>query len=156
MFKEMRKKGRQVCDEQIEEILKKGEYGTMATISENGYPYVVPLNYVYCDNSIYFHCAKEGHKLEDIKRNNNVSFNVVIDTEILSEKYTTLYKSVTLFGQAKEIKEVSNKREILVKLLQKYMPDKIKDGMKNTEDVINKALTIIKIDIEHVTGKANS
>ncbi len=66
MFKEMRKKDREVLGEDIEKILTNGEYGVLATVGENGYPYTVPLSYVYQDNSIYFHCAKEGHKLDNI------------------------------------------------------------------------------------------
>ncbi|NLB53024.1 MAG: hypothetical protein GX808_08820 [Syntrophomonadaceae bacterium] len=54
------------------ELLKAGEYGVLSSVSENGYAYGVPLNYVYFDNSIYFHCAAEGRKLDDIKKNDKV------------------------------------------------------------------------------------
>ena len=57
MFREMRRKEKQLGKEMVEDILKKGEYGTLATIGENGYPYALPLSYDYFDGKIYFHGA---------------------------------------------------------------------------------------------------
>ena len=81
MRKQMRRKDRQVFGKDIEDILINGEYGTLSTIGDNGYPYIVPLNYIYYNNSIYFHCAKDGHKLENIRQSNKVCFCVVTDTD---------------------------------------------------------------------------
>ena len=63
-FREMRRKDRQVYDDMVSEILEKGEYGVISVSGENGYPYGVPVNYVYLNGNIYIHCAKTGHKLD--------------------------------------------------------------------------------------------
>lgn len=153
MFKKMRKKSREVFDELIEDILANGEYGILSTISENGYPYVVPLSYVYYDRSLYIHCALEGHKLENINRNSKVSFCVVTDTEVIPSKFSTKYKSVIAFGIASEVKG-DLKQVILMELIKKYSPDFLETGKKYVEKAKD-STTIIKIDIKHMTGKSN-
>lgn len=152
MFKEMRKKDREVLGEDIEKILTNGEYGVLATVGENGYPYTVPLSYVYQDNSIYFHCAKEGHKLDNIEKNHKVSFCVVTDTEVLPGKFSTNYKSIIAFGEAKELTGVL-KRDILFKFIEKYSQSFIEEGKRYIERAQDSA-KIIEIEIEHITGKS--
>lgn len=151
MFKEMRRKDKQVFDEEIVEILTNGEYGTFSSISENGYPYGVPVNYVYHDNCIYFHCANEGHKLNNIKTNNKVSFCVVSDTKIISEKFSTKYKSVIAFGDASLVTGES-KDLALIKIIEKYSSDFVEMGKKYI-DKSKDNTKVIKIDIKHMTGK---
>ncbi|MBE6060669.1 MAG: pyridoxamine 5'-phosphate oxidase family protein, partial [Clostridium sulfidigenes] len=138
MFKEMRKKDREVLGEDIEKILTNGEYGVLATVGENGYPYTVPLSYVYQDNSIYFHCAKEGHKLDNIEKNHKVSFCVVTDTEVLPGKFSTNYKSIIAFGEAKELTGVL-KRDILFKFIEKYSQSFIEEGKRYIERAQDRA-----------------
>jgi len=152
MFKEMRKKDREVLGEDIEKILTNGEYGVLATVGENGYPYTVPLSYVYQDNSIYFHCAKEGHKLDNIEKNHKVSFCVVTDTEVLPGKFSTNYKSIIAFGEAKELTGVL-KRDILFKFIEKYSQSFIEEGKRYIERAQDSA-KIVEIKTEHITGKS--
>lgn len=152
MFREMRKKDREVFGEDIEIILTNGEYGVLATVGENGYPYTVPLSYVYQDNSIYFHCAKEGHKLDNIEKNHKVSFCVVTDTEVLPGKFSTNYKSIIAFGEAKELTGVL-KRDILFKFIEKYSQSFIEEGKRYIERAQDSA-KIVEIKIEHITGKS--
>jgi len=152
MFREMRRKDRQIYDVLVTEILEKGEYGVISIIGENGYPYGVPVNYAYHQDSIYFHCAKTGHKLDAIRKDCRVSFCVVTDTELLPADFSTKYKSVIAFGSAKEI-DGDEKKRALLKLIDKYSP-----GFKNEgRDYVDKehaGTTIVKITIEHITGKA--
>ncbi|KEZ87022.1 MFS transporter [Clostridium sulfidigenes] len=152
MFREMRKKDREVFGEYIEIILTNGEYGVLATVGENGYPYTVPLSYVYQDNSIYFHCAKEGHKLDNIEKNPKVSFCVVTDTEVLPGKFSTNYKSIIAFGEAKELTGAL-KRDILFEFIKKYSQSFIEEGKRYIEKAQDSA-KIIEIKIEHITGKS--
>jgi len=152
MFKEMRRKDREISDEMIEEILIKGEYGTLATIGDDGYPYAVPLNYVYYNKSIYLHSAEVGHKLQNIERNNKVSFCVVTDTEVLSKIFATKYKSVIAFGTASEV-EGELKDNILLQLIHKYSPEFIEQGKKYI-DMAKHKTKLIEINIQHITGKA--
>ncbi len=152
MFKEMRRKDKEITKDEIEEILTKGEYGVLSTIDDNGYPYTVPLSFVYYNNSIYFHCAIEGQKLDNIRQNDKVSFCVVTDTEVLAKKFTTKYKSVVVFGVASEIVDCL-KEDILFELANKYSPQFLVEGEKYIKNAKDKT-KVIKIDINHITGKA--
>lgn len=152
MFREMRKKEREILGENIDEILEKGQYGTLSTISENGYPYGIPLSYVYYNGDIYFHSATVGHKLDNIQKNSKVSFCVVTDTEVLPSKFTTRYKSVVIFGTASEVTG-ELKKTVLQKIVEKYSKDYLEEGIKYIERAAESTKTI-KISIEHITGKA--
>ncbi len=66
MFREMRRIHQQMPDEDAKEILKNADYGTLAVIGDGGYPYAVPLNYVYYNGKIYVHCAKKGIRLTQL------------------------------------------------------------------------------------------
>ncbi len=151
MFREMRRKDRELGKEEIFEILKKGEYGIFSTISQNGYPYGLPVNYVYTNGSIYFHCAVEGHKLDNIKNNDKVSFCVVGPTQILHDKFSTKYESVIVFGRAIEVSG-DEKNRALLELINKYSPDYIEQGKEYIQKK-NKDSKVIKIKTEHITGK---
>ncbi|MGD9567864.1 MAG: pyridoxamine 5'-phosphate oxidase family protein [Sedimentibacter sp.] len=152
MFREMRRKDKQLTNEKCNEILKNSEIGVLSTICENGYPYGVPLNYVYFNNSIYFHCAKIGQKLDNIKFNDKVSFCVTCDVELLPDKFDTNYKSVIIFGKAEEINE-HEKEEALLELIKKYSSKFMEQGINYIEK--SKGATLVyKINIEHITGKA--
>lgn len=88
MIREMRRKDRELKNDEIIEILKNNTYGILSTVSENGDPYGVPISYVFFNDSIYFHCAIQGHKLDNISNNKSVSFCVVGNTQILPDQFT--------------------------------------------------------------------
>lgn len=152
MFKEMRRGSRQISEIEVLEILSKGEYGTLATICEDGYPYSTPLSYSYHNDAIYFHCATKGQKLINLNSNSKVSFSIVGDTEILPDKFSTKYESVIIFGEAK-IVDGEEKEVALLKLIEKYSEGFLEDGKMYIEKAKD-ATTVIKIDINHMTGKA--
>lgn len=154
MFPIMRRRDREGSAQMIEDVLVRGEFGTLATIGDNGYPYTVPLSYVYYDKVIFFHCAKQGHKLNNIQHNNKVSFSVVADVNLLPSEFVTDYKSVVVFGEASEVTG-DGKEAALEKLIEKYSADFIREG----NDYIQRAqdsTTVIKIDIHHLTGKVRA
>lgn len=152
MYREMRRKDRQMLDADALNILKKGEYGMLATCDMQSLPYVVPMSYVYVDNCIYLHCATEGQKLDNIIANPKVSFCVVGNTRVIPEAFGTAFESVILFGTAEIIQDNKEKIEGLRALVGKYSSGYKVQG----EEYINKDLTltrVIKINIEHITGK---
>ena len=153
MFREMRRKNQILSHEQNIAVLQRGTVGTLAVLGDNEYPYTVPLNYFYYDNKIFFHGAKTGHKIDAIKKHNKVSFCVIDQDDIISEKFTSYFKSVIVFGTARILEEESEKRNAIEKLAEKYSPDQKEE--KRSEE-INKqfsALCIIELNIEHMTGK---
>jgi len=152
MFKEMRRNDREIFDKDIEDILVNGEYGTLSTIGDNGYPYIVPLSYVCFKNSIYFHCAQDGSKLQNIERNDKVSFCVVTDTEVMPAKFSTKYKSVIVFGTCCIVPD-DLKETVLIQLIDKYSHDFLQVGKKYVEKAKGNT-KVMKIEIKHMTGKA--
>lgn len=152
MFREMRRKDKQLSAEETFDVLKRGETGYLSTICENGYPYVVPLNFVYYNGSIYVHSAKEGQKVDNMNNNNKVSFSVSCDIENLPDKFDTNYKSVISFGKAEEVFD-DEKDEALLEIIKKYSQDYVEKGEKYIEKAKG-ATKVFKINIEHMTGKA--
>lgn len=152
MYREMRRKDRELKNEDIIKILNNGEYGILSTISKDGYPYGVPVSYVYFNDSIYFHCATEGHKLDNILNNSKTSFSVVGGTCVLSDKFTTNYESAIVFGNAREVFD-DEKNSVLLEILNKYSPNYLEKGKEYIKNAGAKT-KVIKIDIEHFSGKA--
>lgn len=153
MFKNIRRQDRKIeSNDVIEKILSAGEYGVLCTTSESSYPYGVPVNYIYYNKNIYFHCAIEGYKLENIKYNNKVSFCVVGVTEVLPNKFSTKYESVIVFGKAIEV--INEEKEMaLINLIDKYSPDFKEEGFKYIKKAEDKT-KVIKIEIDHISGKS--
>lgn len=170
MFREIRRKEKQLTNDACLEILSKAEYGILATMGLDGYPYSVPLNYIYHNGSIYFHCAVTGHKLDNIENCANVCFNVVTDVRVvplisdgeLNESdlkfkgFDTNFNSVIIFGKAKEVFEeekMSGLSAFLNRFLNEHEYGKFKDeGNKYIKKFLKKT-KLIKIEIEHMTGK---
>ena len=153
MFREIRKKSREIFDNDITTILNSAEYGTLATVDEYGMPYATPLNYVYYDNAIYFHSSPYGHKLDNIANNSKVSFCVVTDTCIIPEKFTTKYKSVVAFGTASWVIGTV-KEAALIEFIKKYSPEYLEKGKVYVEKA-KASTTVIKIEIDYLTGKSS-
>ena len=152
----MRRKDREITDKKIiEDILHQSKVCRIAMVDENNMPYVVPMSFGYQDDVLYLHCAKEGKKIDILKHNNNVCFEVDIDCEVVFKEpacqSTMLYKSVIGFGKAYFIDSVQEKRKALNLLVSHY---KANISKEIPEQMLN-ATTVIKIEIESKTGKAN-
>ena len=149
----MRRKDREITDKvQIEDILKKGNLLHLG-LADSNLPYVVPMNYGYSDGNLYLHCAKEGQKIDLIRKNCKVCFNININVEVDKNVHcpTTYYQSVIGFGKAIIPGNDAEKVDALKRLMKHYgqecSEDYLKEAVKYTE--------IIKIDIESITGKKN-
>lgn len=151
MFKEMRRIEKLLPIDKTKEILSKGEYGVLSTIGKNGYPYGVPVNYVYIKDCIYVHGALEGHKIDNVNFNSKASFCVVDYSEVVPNQFETYYESVICFGNAEAI-EGEEKELALKKFIDKYSKEFQVAGEKYINNLKNKT-AIIKINIEHMTGK---
>lgn len=153
MFRKMREIGVPLSKEETIEILETQKHGTLAVNGDNGYPYAVPISYVYLDNSIIFHSAISGHKVESIKKNSKVSFCVIEQDNIIPEDFNTLYKSAIAFGKARIIDNDQEKRNALREILKKYSSEFMESGEKYINGEWDNVAVMI-IDIEHLTGKA--
>lgn len=150
-MRELRRKDKQITIEEAQALLTVSEHGILSTVDTDGQPYGIPLNYVYTNEAIYFHCALQGHKIDNIENNPRVSFCVVADTEVLPADFSTNYVSTVVFGVASEV-EGEERYNGLIKLLEKYSPGYIEQGKKYIEK-LDKVTKIIKIDIQHISGK---
>ncbi len=148
----MRRKKQALSPEENVEVLQRGTAGVLAVSGDDGYPYAVPLSYIYEDGKIFFHCAKEGHKLDGIARSDKVSFCVIDQNEIRPEEYTTYFRSVIAFGRARILEDAAEKRSALEKLAAKYSPQQEQGRLAEIEKKFNLTV-LVEINIEHVTGK---
>jgi len=152
MFREMRRKKQNLSFEDCVEILNLGTSGVLAVSGDNDYPYAVPISYVYNDSKIFFHCAKTGHKLDAIKRNEKVSFCVIDEDNVVPEEYTTYFRSVIVFGKARILEDKADKRATIEILANKYSPDHEQGRLQEVDREFN-LLCLIELTIDHMTGK---
>lgn len=154
MFRPMRRFRQQLSNEECERILAEATSGVLALSGDDGYPYAVPLSHVYQDGKLYFHCAKEGHKLDSIRRNEKVSFCVIAQDEVIPAKRTTAYISVIAFGKAVIVDDESGLRRIAGLIGEKFSGDYPEDCRKETDQMIAAdRMYCLEITVEHLTGK---
>ena len=152
-MRKMRRKDRAMSAEDAYSLLENAEYGVLSTVSANGMPYGVPLNYCLVDSQVYVHCAVEGHKIDNIKQNKQVSFCVVGKTKIVPNAFTTEYESTIVFGEMEEV-QGEDKRLAMEELVRKYSPEFEEEGGKIIEKMADRT-KVLRIRIERITGKAN-
>ncbi|MDE7180302.1 MAG: pyridoxamine 5'-phosphate oxidase family protein [Muribaculaceae bacterium] len=146
----MRRFRQEIPIEETEEILYSGRECVIAVSGNDGYPYAVPINYVYDGAHIYLHSARQGHKIEALKRNPRLSLCVIAQGDIVPEEFTTYFRSAIVFGTARFIDDDEEKIDALWKLSRKYCGDLDATGEIGK---FLKAVTIIEITIDHMTGK---
>lgn len=147
----MRRGKQLLAKEDTVAVIDRCTNGILACLGDEGYPYAVPVSYVYFNDKIYFHSAKTGHKIDAINKNPKVSFSVIGDDTIVSEKYTTYFRSVIIFGKAR-IVEGEERLEAFKALVEKYSGDQPEEA-KHKEITECMQTYIIAIDVEHITGK---
>lgn len=153
MFREMRRKNQQLSEQQAIEILKSGTSGVLALLGDGGYPYAVPISYVYSDSKLYFHAAKSGHKIDAIKNCDKASFCVVAEDDVVPEKYTTLFRSAVAFGRIRIIESESEMKIAISNLAIKYHPTGSGQSREHEIKGAWNRLCIFELTIEHLTGK---
>ncbi len=148
----IRRKDRLISDAEAFLILENGEYGILSTVSADHEPYGVPVNYCLQDGWIYFHCALEGRKIDNILNHPKVSFCVVGRTRVIPDQFGTNYESCIVEGIASEAFG-DEKQRALEGLVHKYSPDFVSEGLDYIEKLKNSA-RVFKISIESISGKA--
>ncbi len=145
-----------LTQEQIEELFLRAEVGRLGTFSQDGFPYVLPMHFVYFDNKIYLHGLAKGKKIDNIKFNSNVCFEI---DEMLSLLYegvenpcdvNTEFNSIILQGKAFLVDDFDEKKIALSKIVEKFTPHLI--GKELPEKMI-KATAVIRIDILNYVGR---
>ncbi len=147
--------------EKIIEFLSSQQTGRISSIDENGYPQIIPMNFVFINDAIYTHSHTKGEKLENIKRNQKVGFEVDKSLEFLPSYFSdptdasladTLYISVVIKGNASIVLDREEKTTALNGLMKKYQPEGGYEPIKPEMDVLDE-VAVIKIVPESLRGK---
>ncbi|MCM1184475.1 MAG: pyridoxamine 5'-phosphate oxidase family protein [Roseburia sp.] len=153
MLKEMRRRDRQLSEEESMKLLTDGEFGILSTVGPD-YPYGVPVNYAVADNAIYIHGASAiGQKAENLNANANVCFTVVGRTEVLASAFSERYESAIVLGKA-QIVEGEEKEKALKAFIEKYSPEYTEAGLKYLQAAKDKT-SVYRIEIRQISGKAH-
>ena len=152
MFREMRRNDKEMDMEETKSFLRDARVGRLA-MSKDDAPYVVPINFAYFKEKIYFHCAREGQKIGYLSTNSLVCFEV---DEFLGIRKgctpctsTVKYRSVIAFGKTSFIKDVDLKKEALRRLRKKY----VGDSSGSFEEETFERTLLVAITVERMTGK---
>ncbi|MBP5283581.1 MAG: pyridoxamine 5'-phosphate oxidase family protein [Treponema sp.] len=153
MFRQMRRFKQQVTSEKCIEILKNEWRGVLALLGDDGYPYTVPIDFYYdeTDGKIYFHGAKEGHKIDAIEKCDKASFCVMDSGFKKDGDWALNITSVVVFGRISKVDDFEKTKEKVCKLGAKYHPS-MKDVEVEWENAKNR-VQCLEMTVEHMTGK---
>ncbi len=156
MFREMRRHAQQIDQATCEQVLRETRRGMLAILGDEGWPYGIPLNFVFDPTrgehgSLYFHAALEGHKIDALRRSNKVCFTVMDEGYQNEGEWWWYVRSVVCFCRAHIIEDPQVKHDALFALGSKYFPpekDIEADIAKNAHRV-----NMVELEIVHMTGK---
>jgi nitroimidazol reductase NimA-like FMN-containing flavoprotein (pyridoxamine 5'-phosphate oxidase superfamily) len=140
----------------IEDLLRRAEVGRLGTVGRDGYPMVKPLNFAYHEGAVYVHSAPEGEKIDDIRRDNRVCFEVdhpiafvrgAVDDPCTAEY---LFRSVIIKGRAAVVEDREERVAALAALMRKYQPG---GGYGDFREEKLRVTSVIRITVEQMTGK---
>ena len=148
----MRRKDREMDRAFALSVLDRCEYAVLATVNPDGTPYCIPLTIVRKDDRVYFHCAREGHKLDNIRQNPSVCLTAVAYSHTLEDRFTNEFESAVAFGSAREITDPGEIKEALRLLCERHVPT----FMHAFEAEVQKSFDVVaiwEVQLETVTGK---
>ena len=150
-FRPMRRFKQELPAEECVEILKEAYRGFLSVCGENGYPYTIPINFVYEDGHIYFHCARQGHKMDAIKECNKACFTVLGEPVQEPDDWWFHVRSVICRGQISVVEDEAEHLSKLQLLGSKYFPD----GYDKEEDIRRNGTraAVLDLRIDHMSGK---
>jgi nitroimidazol reductase NimA-like FMN-containing flavoprotein (pyridoxamine 5'-phosphate oxidase superfamily) len=151
MFREMRRKAQQLTEAECVDILNHATSGILGVFGDDGYPYTVPVSHVFCDGKIAFHCAKEGHKIDAITRDNRVSYCVHDAGYRREGEWALNISSVVVFGRITLVTDEKKAGMICENLCRKFTDDEeyIQKELQNALPRVQ----CLELTIDHMTGK---
>lgn len=145
----------------IQEFLNQEHVGRVSSIDENGYPQIIPMNFVFLNDSVYMHSHIKGEKIDNINRNNKVGFEVDRELEFLPSYFEdpknasladTLYISIVIKGRASLVADKEEKTLALNGLMEKYQPEGGYDPIQSNMKVLA-GVAVIKVIPDTLYGK---
>jgi len=152
MFRQMRRANQQLSHEESCHILHECSSGVLALSGDEGYPYALPISYVFTGEKLIFHCAKTGHKIDAVRRCEKASFCVIAKDDVQPEEYTTRYRSVIVFGRMRILENEDLIISAATALAEKYYPGHLKEHEAYIARYLS-SLCVMEMDIEHISGK---
>lgn len=153
MFREMRRKKKEIGTDAAEALLERSRRGILAVNGDDGYPYAVPINYLFDreNRKIYFHGARIGHKAEALKANDKVCFTVYGNETVREDSWAPFVQSAVVFGRCRFVEAGESATALLKRLAMKYYPN---EELADEEIAkAGKAAQVYEIEIEHLSGK---
>ncbi len=149
----LRRRERELDPGEALALLARAEFGVLATVGSDGWPYAVPVNHVLVDGALLIHSATEGHKLDNLAGDCRVSYCVVTQAEVLPAELSTRYESAIVFGRAVQVHDEASRVAALQAIGQRFAaehPAVVQQGIKKNLARV----AVFRIEIERVTGKA--
>jgi hypothetical protein len=147
----MRNPSRTLNKAQTRRLLEAGDWGVMSTCGLDRQPYGVPLDYIVIEDRLYIHGSNVGHKIENIGQNPRVSFCVVGETRVVTERFEREFESVMVFGKAQAVVG-REKKQAMEAFMRKYCPKAGKTGKEHLDRGLDK-MFVVRLAIERMTGK---
>ena len=155
MFRTMRRFKQQISEEECIRILQEEKRGILSMHGEDGYPYGIPMNHWYNpeNGKLYFHCAKTGHKLDAIRKNDKVSYCVYDQGFLKDGDWALNIRSVVVFCRARIVEDAEDdlRRRIAVGLCRKFTDDEA-FLQKELVNAMPRA-AFLELTPDHMTGK---
>lgn len=149
----MRRRDRALGAAEAMDLLRQADWGVLATVDADGWPYAVPVNHAVVDGSLIIHCATVGHKLHNLAGNPKVSYCAVTLAETLPVELATRYASVIVFGVAEVVQDEAERHRLLQALGRRFAPEHPEVVAREVEkDLVRTA--VLRVRIERATGKA--
>lgn len=153
MFRAIRKQKNARDRTAAEALLRDSRRGVLAVNGDDGYPYAIPVNYLYDaeNQKIYFHGARAGHKVDALRRSDKVCFTVYDHETIRAEAWAPFMQSIVAFGRCHLIEDDEKSAALLKRLAMKYYPD---EHLADEEIArAGRAAQLFEIEIEHLSAK---
>ena len=153
MFRPIRKKKNELSTEDTKQILREARRGVLAVNGEDGYPYAIPINFIYDETAgrIYFHSSRAGYKLDAIKVCDKVCFTAYGTELVREEAWAPYMRSAVVFGRCRLLESTPETMALLKRFAMKYYPDEVLADQAILEG--GRAVRMCEIEIEHLSGK---
>lgn len=153
MFRPIRKKKNEISIQQAKELLLTSRRGVFAVNGDDGYPYAIPVNYLYDEEeqTIFFHGAKAGHKVDALKKCDKICFTVYGNETIKDVEWAPYLQSAVVFGRCHLVEDRNENIRLVKKFAAKYFPSM--DMVNEEADASGMGVQMFIIEIEHISGK---
>ena len=151
---EMRRKDKQISDEDAWKAVEESPFGVLAMSAEDGTPYAVPVNVVRSGDAVYFHGAMAGRKTNCLRENPKVCLTCVSHAQAVQERYTMQYTSAVIFGTVAEVTEPEEKTAALRLLCQRHTPDNHPEAIEKKAAGGVKSTAVWKLTVQAICGKS--